>query len=727
MTAAPRGPAPFPPANGMNNTELWLPQTSRERTWHAATGAAISATVLCLVLMACGSAPVDGSKSPPSAQPPLTEVPPAATKVQPAAQPPAEDVLAPNPNLLVQGIPPIPLSVVRQAEKYTEFRGHSFVDWHPTRREMIVSHRPASGSTVQLFRIASPMAEPEQLTDFAEPVRTASFEPKRGDYLVFERGSGGNEAYQLYRMDMPSRQVTLLTDPDQRHEMQGWLHRRSAMLVMSVPLDKTAAGGTRASISRTLKLMDPRRPQAARTVAVLPGGGWYVGGVSWDDRQVALTRYISATESQVWLLNLATGSRRQLLPAVGSSVRATHFAGDFRRDGRGLYVHSDRDGEFRELMLYSFRSQQLTPLTRQIPWDISGGTVTEDGSLFAARANVDGREELRVFDARSFREMALPALPAGSVVSSRFHRRSPELAFAVNGAQGPNQVFSLDPAKATVEPWTRVFAPAGVDVKGFNDPQIVRWPSFDGRSISGLLNLPPERFAGPRPVLIQIHGGPESQARLGFMGRYNHFIDEMGIAVIEPNVRGSSGYGKTFLTLDNGMRREDAVKDIGALLDWIARHPRLDASRVVVSGGSYGGYMSLAVAATYADRIAGAIDVVGISNFVTFLQNTESYRRDLRRVEYGDERDPAMRAFLQKISPLNNASRITKPLFVVQGRNDPRVPYTEAEQIVAKAREVGTPVWYLRAENEGHGFARKENADYQFYATVMFLQATLLK
>jgi len=179
--------------------------------------------------------------------------------------------------------------------------------------------------------------------------------------------------------------------------------------------------------------------------------------------------------------------------------------------------------------------------------------------------------------------------------------------------------------------------------------------------------------------------------------------------------------------MDNGFKREDSVKDIGALLDWIATQPDLDASRVLVTGGSYGGYMTLAVSTNYADRIAGSIDVVGISHFVTFLNNTESYRRDLRRVEYGDERDPAMKDYLEKISPLTNAARIKKPLFVVQGKNDPRVPYTEAEQIVATVRQGGTPVWYLRAANEGHGFQKKDNQDYQFYATVLFMQQTVLK
>jgi dipeptidyl aminopeptidase/acylaminoacyl peptidase len=260
----------------------------------------------------------------------------------------------------------------------------------------------------------------------------------------------------------------------------------------------------------------------------------------------------------------------------------------------------------------------------------------------------------------------------------------------------------------------------------FTDQQIIRWKSFDGREISGLINRPPAGFSGKRPVLVAIHGGPEGQAKVGFMGRYNYLINELGIVVIQPNVRGSSGFGKTFLSLDNGMKREDSVQDIGTLLDWIATQPDLDASRVLVTGGSYGGYMSLAVSVHYAERIAGAIDVVGISNFVSFLNNTESYRRDLRRAEYGDERDPAMRDFLHRISPLTHAQRITQPLCVIQGRNDPRVPYTEAQQIVARARANGMPVRCRRAENDGHGFARKENADFRTLAVVRFLQTVLL-
>jgi dipeptidyl aminopeptidase/acylaminoacyl peptidase len=654
-----------------------------------------------------------------------TSTPPPPVEPTPAAA----QVLPPNPNLVAQGIPPIPRSLVSRVEKYTDFRGHGFVDWHPAKREMIVAHRKAGANTVQLFRIAAPMAEPEQLTDFPDPVYQASYEPLDGRYIVFERASGGNEVTQLYRLDLDSRQVTLISDPSERHDMEAWLHHSSRLLMSSVPLDKTAAGGTRSKVTQTLSLIDPAHPESRRKLVELEGTGWGVGGVSWDDRQVALSRYLAADESQVWLLDLASGKLTQVLPdpaAASRAPKAVNMASGFRRDDSGLYIVSDREGEFQQLTLYGLASKRSQPITTQIPWDIDAADASDDGHLLGLRANVDGRLELHLVDAATLNERPLPALPAGSVTRLRFRPHADELAFNLNGSKAPSQVYTLDPTRGEVVQWTRAYAPPGVDMNDFPDQGIVRWKSFDGRLISGLLSLPPPRFTGKRPVIIDIHGGPEAQAQIGFLGRNNYFINELGIAIIQPNVRGSSGYGKTFVSLDNGMKREDSVKDIGALLDWIAAQPQLDASRVLVVGGSYGGYMSLAVATQHAQRIAGAIDVVGISNFVTFLQSTESYRRDLRRVEYGDERDPAMREFLQRISPLNNARKITKPLFVVQGRNDPRVPYTEAEQIVAMARQNKTPVWYLRAENEGHGFARKENADYQFYATVRFVEETLL-
>ena len=319
----------------------------------------------------------------------------------------------------------------------------------------------------------------------------------------------------------------------------------------------------------------------------------------------------------------------------------------------------------------------------------------------------------------------MPALPKGIISGLAWNRQGTELAFNLSSAKEPAGAYSLDISRASIVRWTTPDT-GGADPAKFVEPELVRWKSFDGRMISGYLFRPPaERFSGRRPVVVEIHGGPEVQARPGFYGRYNYFINELGIALLLPNVRGSTGYGKTFVSLDDGMKREDSVRDIGAALDWIGSDPGLDAQRVLVSGGSYGGYMSLATATLYPERVACTIDVVGISNFVSFLTNTESYRRDLRRVEYGDERDPAMRAYLEKISPLNRADRIKKPLLVIQGANDPRVPRSEAEQIVRTVRGHGTSVWYLLAMDEGHGFAKKSNADFAFYTRVMFAEQCL--
>jgi dipeptidyl aminopeptidase/acylaminoacyl peptidase len=307
------------------------------------------------------------------------------------------------------------------------------------------------------------------------------------------------------------------------------------------------------------------------------------------------------------------------------------------------------------------------------------------------------------------------------------HANSRDLGFNLNSAKSPADAYSLDTKTGKLERWTESET-GGLDPTDFVEPELVRIRSFDGLEISGFLYRPdPGKFPGPRPVLVQIHGGPESQSRPGFQARNNYYVNELGVAVFLPNVRGSSGFGKTFLTLDNGFKREDTVRDIGAFLDWIQRDTRLDKSRIAVIGGSYGGYMVLASMVHYSDRLCCGVDIVGISNFLTFLKNTQDYRRDLRRAEYGDERDAAMAEFLGKISPANQANKIRKPLFVVQGLNDPRVPASESEQMVKAIRASGGNVWYLLAKDEGHGFQKKKNSDFMFLSTVMFLQEHLLK
>ncbi|MDO9074712.1 MAG: prolyl oligopeptidase family serine peptidase [Rubrivivax sp.] len=645
----------------------------------------------------------------------------------PPAAVPVAAVLAPPAAMRTEGVPALPAAPLEAAQRYNRVAGHGFADWHPTRREMLVSHRVPGASTTQLFRVRAPMAPPEPLTDGADPVAVARWEPSQGQYIVFARGRGGDEAYQLYRLDPDTRQAVQFTPDGQRHALAGWLKApRPTAIVSSVPLDRTAEGGSRAQIVTTLSLMDPMQQAPTRVLAELPGGGWTGVEVAPDQKQLAITRYVSAGESEVWLIDITSGQRKRLLPAPGEALRASHFVGAWSHDGRTLYKRSDRASEFRELMRYELASGELTRLSADTPWDVGSGSLSADGQQLAFVANVDGRDELRLIDPTTGAALPLPAaLPGGSITHADFHPSRPELALVVNSTQGPAQVHSLDVATGSVTAWTRPAGIEGLDLASLPEQQVVRWKSFDGLTVSGILTLPPARFTGRRPVLMLVHGGPEAQAKLGWMGRSNHLVQQLGIPIFQPNVRGSSGYGKTFLSLDNGRLREDSVKDMGTAIDWMATHPRLDAQRVVVAGGSYGGYMALAASTRLADRIAGAVSSVGISNFISFLQNTESYRRDLRRVEYGDEREPAMRQFLTGISPLAHADKITKPLLVVQGKNDPRVPWTESEQIVRSLQARGTPVWYLLADNEGHGFARRENADYYFAALMQFLQQTV--
>jgi dipeptidyl aminopeptidase/acylaminoacyl peptidase len=365
-------------------------------------------------------------------------------------------------------------------------------------------------------------------------------------------------------------------------------------------------------------------------------------------------------------------------------------------------------------------------LTKSIPWDVLELDLASGEPWAAVVTDEAGVYTLHVIDVVTGKEKRLPRMPAGYVTSPRWRTNSKELGFGIDSAQSPTDVYSIDFATNKLTRWT-YSETGGIDTSAFAEPELIHWPSFDKRSISGFLYRPPAHFKGKRPVLISIHGGPEDQFTPYHLGDWNYILDQLGVALVFPNVRGSSGFGKSFLELDNGLHREDALRDIGALLDWIATRPDLDGDRVVVTGVSYGGYMTLAVAAAYADRIRGAIDIVGPSNLVTFLETTAPYRRDLRRVEYGDERDPTVRAFLERIAPLNQSEKIRKPLLVFQGANDPAVPRTETERIVEAVRRNQTPLWYVLANDEGHGFRKRRNADYQFYLTVMFLQRYLLQ
>ncbi|HMO64326.1 MAG TPA: prolyl oligopeptidase family serine peptidase, partial [Verrucomicrobiota bacterium] len=549
-----------------------------------------------------------------------------------------------------------------------------------------------------------------------EPVGGAAFQPQLGNYLVFSQDSGGSEFFQFHRFDLGDARATLLTDGESRNT--GARLARSGHWLAYASTRRTGR-------DNDLHVMDPAAPATDRRILELSGGGWSVLDWSPDESRLLVQEYVSINESYLHLVDVASGTRRELTPRTGE--RLVQAGGRFTRDGKAVIFLTDRGGEFRRLARLDLDAGAVTVLTPELNWDVEAFDLSPDGRTVAYTANEAGASVLHLLDLRTGRARPVPRLPSGVVGGLTWHPDGRELGFTLSAARSPGDAYSFDARRGTLTRWTDSET-GGLDAARFAEPELIRTRSFDGLEVSGFLYRPdPQKFPGPRPVLVSIHGGPEAQSRPGFLGRWNFLMDELGIALLYPNVRGSAGFGKTFLQLDNGMLREDSVRDIGAFLDWIAADPGLHAARAGVYGGSYGGYMVLASLIHHGDRLRMGIDVVGISSFVTFLRNTQDYRRDLRRAEYGDERDPAMAAFLERISPLTQADRIRRPLFVVQGQNDPRVPVTEAEQIVRAVRGNGGDVWYLLAKDEGHGFQKKRNVDAMFLAIVQFLQAKLVE
>lgn len=623
--------------------------------------------------------------------------------------------VAPGDNLVTDGVPPVPSAIADGVRRYSEFRSAGFVDWHPTRREMIIATR--FGDAQQLHRVKFPGGDRTQLTFFPDPVSGGSYQPTDGRYLVFTKDVGGGEFFQKYRYDVATGDVTLLTDGKSRNTGGAWSHAGDRYAYMS-----TRRNGR----DLDLWVMDPSNPTTDRMVLQLEGGGYGPEDWSPDDHRILLSQGISVNESYLWLVDVATGEKTLLTPKQGTDTVAYGTA-QFSRDGKGIYVTTDRGSEFQRLAYLDLATHQLRFLSSGIPWDVDEFDLSSDGRAIAFVTNEDGISTLHVTNPVTGVERRLPKLPVGLIGNVRWRKGggTAELGFSFTAARSNSDAYSLDLTSGKLVRWTESET-AGLNPAEFVEPELIHWTSFDGRSISGFLYKPPARFTGRRPVVVNIHGGPEGQSRPGFLGRTNYYLNELGIALILPNIRGSTGYGKTFVKLDNGTLREGSYKDIGALFNWIRSRPDLDAEHVLVTGGSYGGHMTLVTATRYDERICCSVDVVGISNLATFLKNTSGYRQDLRRVEYGDERDSTMRAWMEQTAPLNNVAKVTKPLFIIQGMNDPRVPRSEAEQMVAALKQRGVPVWYLMAKDEGHGFRKKGNVDFQFYSTIVFMQRYLL-
>ncbi len=608
-------------------------------------------------------------------------------------------------NLVLENLPEIPAEITERLEQYQNTRAAGFGSWlHDG--SMLISTR--FGDTNQVHRVRQPLGARQQLTFFKEPINTVSVSPDpalRG--FIYARDIGGNEFFQLYWLDLDTSESRLLTDGRSRNTGPVWSNRGDRFAYASTRRDGR---------NYDIYVATPAGGHETHLLALEGSGLWVPMDWAPDDSRLIVINYRSITDAEVHVVDLESGAVQQVNPQDGP---VGYAAGAFDRTGKGVYLVHDHGTEFKQLHHFDLASGNSRPLSTHIPWDVNMFTLSRDRETMAFVVNAGGMAELHLLDLRRKRALPAPELPVGLIGGLGFSPDGRALAMVLNTPQSPSDVYVYGLRKRDLVRWTESEV-GGLDTARFPVPELVTFTSFDGLEVPAWVYRPVQ--AGPRPVIVQIHGGPEAQSRPAFNSLFAYWVNELGAAVVSPNVRGSAGYGKSYLQLDNGVLREDSVRDIGALLDWIATQPDLDEERVIVYGGSYGGYMVLASLVHYDDRLLGGVSIVGISNFATFLENTEAYRRDLRRVEYGDERDPAMREFLEGISPLNNAEQISSPLFVAQGFNDPRVPYTESEQIVREVRGNGGEVWYLLAMDEGHGFAKKPNRDYFQAATVMFFR-----
>ncbi len=611
--------------------------------------------------------------------------------------------------LVADGIPPVPDELAKRTRPYMEFRAAGLQAWNPRTRGMAISTR--FGNVPQVHEVARPMAARRQVSFEADAISAASYARGRGDVLVVQKDVGGNEFWQLYTL--AGGRLNLLTDGKSRNSLNAWSHDGRWLAYTS-----TRRNGT----DNDIYLVDPRDPKTTRIVAQVKGGGWSVADFAPDGGSAVAANYISVNKTDLYRLDLASG---RLSPIGDHSKQISYGGAAFAPDGT-LWVTTDQGSDFQRLGTLDMVTGRFTAVAPEARWDVEQFDLSEDGRFIAYLVNQAGVSRLKLLDPRSRQVREVTALPAGTAGGLEVAPWG-EVGITLSSARSPADVYSVHPQTLALTRWTESET-GGLDPRTNIEPELLETRSFDGERVSGFLYRPdPRKFPGKRPLIISIHGGPEGQSRPGFLGRNNYLLNELGVAMFYPNVRGSTGYGKRFVTLDNGPElRENSVKDIGAFLDVLARDRALDPSRFGVTGGSYGGYMCYASAIRFGERLRGANCAVAISNFVTFLENTQAYRRDLRRVEYGDERDPAQRAKLLAISPLTRVRELRLPLMIVTGGNDPRVPASEADQIINAVRAGGGTAWHLLGQDEGHGFAKKANQDYQFWTSLMFWQRNLL-
>ena len=620
-----------------------------------------------------------------------------------------------NGQLILEDIPVIPQRISDDISRYQNIRSGSFQNFNEDGTEMYISTR--FGNVSQLHKVKKPGGARFQLTYFEEPIGSINRQPD-GEVIAFTMDAKGNENAQVFILNPKNGEYKMLTDGISRNGSPVWSEDGEKIAYRS-----NKRNG--ASNDVWITSVDDKN-KSEMILESQDGTSW--GAIDWsnDNKKILIQNYISVSNSKIYSIDVESKTKSLI---IGSNDKKSVNIGlNFDNDDKGIFFITNEFSDYRNLAYKNIQTGQVTLITNDIRWNVDSFVLSKDGSRAAFSINENGFSSLYLMETSSYKFNKVKNIPIGLVSGIEFNRQSTSLGLSINTYQSPSDAYTLELKKDPLEygdlvKWTESEI-GGLDTTKFVKPKFFSYETFDGLNIPAFIYK--KKSEKPLPVIIYIHGGPESQSRPRFSSTFQQWIDKLGVAVITPNVRGSNGYGKNFLELDNGFKREDSVKDIGSLIKWIEKQPDLDASKIAVYGGSYGGYMVLASAVFYSDKLKAAVDVVGISNFVTFLKNTKDYRRDLRRVEYGDERDPKMRDFLEEISPNNNVEKIKVPMFVIQGQNDPRVPVTEAEQIVDALRNSNKQVWYMNALNEGHGYRKKENRDIYQQAVILFFEKYLI-
>jgi dipeptidyl aminopeptidase/acylaminoacyl peptidase len=561
----------------------------------------------------------------------------------------------------------------------------------------------------QIYRLDSQDRWPYQLTVFTEGVDFYSLSPD-GKTIVCGVSEGGNENAQLWRLDAWTGTAQALTSaPGVQHGSPVFTPDSRSVYIRS-----NETNGKDFHIYR----MD--LASGEKDLILRKEGTNYPGDVSDDGKWLLVTHYASNTDSDVYLVDAASGRTTHLTPHQGEVM---HEAAQFDASGKMVYLLSNGnpDGVSRRATL-EVAGKKVTFLDTSGPWEVQSLGLSPDRRLMGWTVNEDGYVRLQLRDLQTERDLPAPPVD-GQVMGFTFPRGSSRVVFTFSSATSTSDVWDWDWQAPALEKRTHSTY-AGIDPSRFVTPKLVRYPSFDGLEIPAFLYLPPDYRPGhPVPFLVHVHGGPEDQFQPVFVRHFQYFLLR-GYGILAPNVRGSSGYGKAYLDMDNYTKRLDSVKDLKAGADYLLREGYSAPGMLAVKGGSYGGYMTLAAVTEYPDLWSAAVDEVGIANFVSFLENTAAYRRALREAEYGPLTD---RPFLESISPLRKASLIRTPLLVIHGENDPRVPVGEARQIAASIQAAGGVVDTLIFPDEGHGAAKRSNILVQYRRMAEFFDRHLKK